>query len=750
MAVVAGFDGYCRRSAWCPVQVLLANEGPDIEGELHIVESYASSSNRPAGARAVSLPSHSRKAYFLYLPSLRWSSRWKLRLIAGGDVLAEQEFSLRAVVEADRLYAVVGRGRENLNFLADVAPPARRGYVAYVLPENLPPDPLGWEGVDVVVLDDVDTSALSLEQRWAMEAWVAHGGHLIVSGGGGAAQTAAGIADLLPVTVGAVRSVDSLEALSLRLGGQLAPGPYAVAESVLRDGEVLLEQDGLPLVARRIYGAGTVDFLAFGTGADLFVRWEEATRLWSFLLDTAASSDVRLSFGEGYAAWTAVNSIPDLVAPSVLHLLAFMMVYTVLIGPVNYLVLKKLDRRELAWITILLLVGVFTAFAYGTGLQIRGRTPIVHRLTAVRVPAGTDVGRVTTAVGLFSPRRTTYDLRVDGAMACETEWDFYILPGYAPYAASPLYVLQEAEGSRVVGIQVDIGGIRPFIAEGYTGVSSVDASLQMESISEGGFRLEGTIRNGAVRLTDAVLLVGSEEQRLGDLEPGAEVAVRLDLYSSAMVSPGSAPLFGVPYGLNTLPGRVLGTEDYWNDAELYRKAQFLMALFPYGDAGLGPGVHLVGWGEEAPPTVEVVDRPSRQRVTALYIYDLPVTVHETSVGFTVPPSFISCVPEDEEAWKSLSLDPHQSRLFSCMPWTPMRMTQVEEMAIRFEGDGLPTISVWDWEKEEWVEVGRSPGWQTVPRPDAVVSPAGLVRVKVQADATPTFIGNLSIRMKGQR
>jgi hypothetical protein len=83
----------------------------------------------------------------------------------------------------------------------------------------------------VLILNDVDTTALSGEQRQALETWVAHGGHLIVGGGAGAARTVAGLADpstalrqgsehgLLPVTVGGTRSVDDLRALWLSMLG---------------------------------------------------------------------------------------------------------------------------------------------------------------------------------------------------------------------------------------------------------------------------------------------------------------------------------------------------------------------------------------------------------------------------------------------------------------------------------------------------------------------------------------------------
>ena len=745
MSVSSGFDGYCHREAWCPVRVVLSNEGPDIEGELHLFYAYTNAPDRPTVARTVSLPAHSRKAYFLYLPPAGWVTAWKARLVVNGEVLAEQEFSLRGMGVMDPLYVVVGKEGENLNFLADVGPSGATGRVAHVPLEALPPDPLGWEMMNVLVLADMDTSGLSSDQRRALEVWVAQGGHLVVAGGIGGERTAAGVADLLPVTVGPVRSVDTLWALEERLGASLAPGPYAVSEATVRDGEVLLEQDGLPLIVRRSYGAGVVDFLAFGTGTGLFARWEDAPRLWSFLFDVETPILRHLVFREGYPTMSALGTIPDLAAPSPFSLLAFMLAYILLIGPANYLVLRRLDRRELAWVTIPLLVVAFTGCAYLTGFQIRGNTPIVHRLVAVQVPPGSDVGRATAAVGLFSPRRATYDLQVEATGVRQAEWDFYYGP--SPRASQPSRILQEAGGTRLLGVRVDVAGIQPFVAETYVDVPRLEADLRLVP-KEIGFRLEGTVRNGPLRLEDAVLLAGYEEQRLGDLEPGAEVAVQIDLHATVRTTPGGPPVFVGPFGGGQLPERILGEQDFWNDPELFRRYQFLSALFPYNTVGLGPGAYLIGWADEGPPEAEVMDGSARQQATVAYFYNLPVSMPDSGLSLTVPPGLIICSPEETMADPFLSSG--QRLTIRCVPWTEVSLTEVEEVEARFQGEGSIEVSAWDWDEETWVKVGGGRMDFTLELPASVVLPTGVIRLRAQADTPGVLIEDIRITIRGQR
>ncbi len=762
MQVLVGFDGYCPSDGWCFIYVVLSNEGADIEGELRVEDSHIA--DHDVYAHHVLLPARSRKAYTLNIPRIK--SALDVRLVADERVLAFQHVQRRYVNETDRLYGVASGSPSALNFLSDVAPAGSTAVVAHLDLETLPPNPLGWEGLDVLVLNDVDTTALSSQQREALETWVAHGGHLIVGGGAGAARTVAGVADLLPVTVGGTRSVDDLWALGERLGAPTAAGPYAVAEATLRDGEALIEQkdeqeDGqgdLILVARRSYGAGTVDFVAFDAGLNPFTRWNDNAHLWELIVGARTTGDRRLTVRNGHNARESINSIPGMELPSALQILAFMLVYTLLIGPVNYLVLRKLDRRELAWLTIPALVVGFTAIAYLTGFQIRGGMPIVHRLAVVYVPeglpsasggAGGVTGRVSQVVGLFSPRRSNYDVWVAGAGVREIPDDYYGGP-----AKQPLYVVEEAEGLTVTGLRVDVGGIRPFVTEGYVDVSAVEADLQLAVSSSGDLRVEGTLHNGESPLKDAVLIVGDRQQRLGDLEAGEEADVHLVYTSSSYSQP-------------SISEQILGTVSLWEDRELYRRYQFIEALLSTYDRGLGLGkkVCLVGWAEEAPLPVEVVGRPFSTLGTTLYVYALPVAGLEGGLTVTIPPGLITRQVEettgDVNVWpEGFHVGNESAVVLRFTVWEGVTVQQVDELVLDLQGSSYgntshpshpPAVSLWNEESGAWEKLGVGWGQHSIPNAGAYVIPPGDVLLRLETyTASSADVHNLTITIKGQR
>jgi hypothetical protein len=813
MQVTVGFDGYCRSDCWCPVYVVLSNEQADVQGELRAIVPNTGDNARPhVYARPVVLPAHSRKAYSLYLPfaGSRPPSKLDVQLVAGEDVLSSWIGGVRWLDEGDWLHGVVGGSPSSINLLGDVAPAGGNAAVAHLSLETLPLNPLGWEGLDMLVLNDVDTTALTRDQRQALETWVIHGGHLIVGGGAGAARTVAGVTDLLPVTVGGVRSVDELHALSERLRVPAVAGPYAVAEATLRTGEVLIEQRdeqgegavtaSLPLLARRTYGAGMVDFLAFDAGLQPFARWDDNVLMWESIVEVGHGPSERLLIRAGDSAHDAIDVISGLELPPALQLLAFMLVYTRLIGPANYLVLRRLDRRELAWLTIPLIVLGFTAWAYMTGFRVRGSRAIVHRLAVVYVPStslpyavegseaapsvvegseaapsvvegseaapslegagggdlssasGRVMGRMSQVVGLFSPRRTDYDVRVVGAGVREVPSGYYSAP-----SERPLRVVEDAQGSTVNDLRVDIGGIQPFLAEGYVDVSSVEADLCLAAGAGDLLLLEGMLRTGGTALQEAVLLVGDREQRLGDLEPGQVISI------STVLGPRLPPL-------EDLPERILGSGNYWDDQRLYQRYRFLQAVFPFGEpSALGSGVCLVGWAEEdIPLPAEVVDRPFSTVETALYVYRiettcaLPAAGLETGGTITIPPGLIVRQVEETDgyvdAWQeSVHLEPGTAVVFRFAVWPGFAVRQVEELVLDMQGQGygygsgLPFVWLWNRQTGSWQKQDVDWGQYSVPNPGAYVSPSGEVRLRLEAsEEWSADVETLTITIRGRQ
>ena len=112
--------------------------------------------------------------------------------------------------------------------------------------------------------------------------------------------------------------------------------------------------------------------------------------------------------------------------------------YILLIGPINYLVLRRLDKREWAWFTMPALIVVFAVGAYAFGSALRGSELIVNEVAIVRGAPGATEGTAQVYLGVFSPSRGTFQVKVPGGALLSTpvSGDFFGGDGTTASASS--------------------------------------------------------------------------------------------------------------------------------------------------------------------------------------------------------------------------------------------------------------------------------------------------------------------------
>src|SRR4029450_10710591 len=176
--------------------------------------------------------------------------------------------------------------------------------------------------------------------------------------------------DLLPYRPTATTDVapSSLVALLGELPDGAAGLPALAGK--LRAGGALASVGSEAVAAERPYGAGAVTVVGF----DPTTRWLSGTNaaegLWRRPIPTRSAGPP--GSGDDSQIVQAASQLPSLALPPVGGMIGLLALYIVLIGPVNYLVLKRLDKREWAWVTMPILILAFAAGAYGFGSLVRG------------------------------------------------------------------------------------------------------------------------------------------------------------------------------------------------------------------------------------------------------------------------------------------------------------------------------------------------------------------------------------------
>lgn len=548
--------------------------------------------------------------------------------------------------------------------------------VAAAAAPDLPDKAAGYGGVDAFLLrSDAPLDALTEAQADALRGWVAGGGHLVVCGGVDPSRFASTFYNgLLPASIGAARPAVSLP-------GAGAVGALTLTPKSLPGVRVLHSApDGSPLVIAGPYGAGCVTLTAYDPTAKGFQSSTfDGAALWRTLLTAGPTASAAVlphvaareeNYHPGYYGGgdtqllsDAVMRGPSLDAPGTEVIGLFLLVYLIALVPANYLILKRLDRKELAWVTIPLLVLLFAVGTFGVGYAAKGGSVFVNRAAIVETTAGRREAGVYAELGLFSPHRTAYDLSLPGANALAAIPNPGFNFGYrgGSNADTQAYGLtkfvQAPEGASLLDTSVNMWAMRAFDVQATEDLGgTVDSALTEQGGSPplpGGVpvsRMAGVVTNHLSQtLSGCVLLHHGQWQTLGDLKPGASAPI-----SDTGFTNGAGPS-------GSLSGLPLGGHANGNDAQSDIRARMRAALADYarslgkqnnnyynGGQTQAPVVYapssgealLLGWSDDpalAGPTPRVDGHTVRENDVTLVIVHLPIKGARIIAAAPVPP-----------------------------------------------------------------------------------------------------------------
>jgi len=778
VTVNAGYDGYYRREHWLPVRVNMTNSGDDFSGAIHIRAGDGTGFSDITYRTPIDLPGGARKQVFLYVSLDSFARSIFVEIVDGdGKLVVRVQAELHVAQRSDPLFVVVTESPYGAVDLQDISLGTGTPYQARWRIDEIPPLAEALYGVDVILIHDADTGALSAEQAQAVVEWVLSGGHLIVAGGETWQRTTAGLAHLLPVELRGTVSLDSLAALAdyMRLPEFPLAELVTVSQSIPKlSARVMAASGDVPLLVRWAYGAGHVDFLAIDPNTEPLRSWGGTEALWYTLI---ASVGPRPSWSQGFRDWgmarEATLTLFKTVLPGFLQLCGFLAAYIILIGPVNYVVLKRLNRLELAWLTIPGLILVFGMLAYNVGFNLRGNVPTINRMTVMRVWPGYEQAQVASLIGVQSPRRTDYDIAV------ERGYTLRALPDYGVGLNVPATISQLTRHT-AEAILIDAGTIASFVAEGYAPVPRIDATATWHLGDRRTPRITGQITNQSeVFWRDAVVLVKGEARFLGTLAPGASATfdIQLGPQDPAPLSLGNAwqqrSLYAsnpwrfssaVPGWCFTFRGIPLTIADVMrgerfacastgvthHEQEIRRRYRLLASLAVDYElsGGRGDRVYVFAWVEEPLVAVELLDKPQRTEDTGLIIVEMPVAVVAETDRVEIPPALTTwIITGTDDPRVQVDITPHAfevsdttDAVFQFMPMPLMRLARVDELDIKFRARGSLVVELWNWRSQVWTAIPLSEDspTTTLTNVTAYVGPENAVNVRVSTQGTTAY------------
>jgi hypothetical protein len=728
LSAQAGFDGYCKEGEWIPVRVTVENQGAGLEARVQVATKTGQEGNSVYAVDA-SLPTISRKQFVLYIQPPEILRSLTVSLVAEGETLARQQLKITCLSPENLL---IGLLVENPTpYAALNAVQLQDGFVrvAELQVPDLPEEAQGWDALDALVIANVDTGALTAGQRQALGLWLAGGGQLLAVGGPRWQATLAGLGEFLPVEVSGSRSVADLSGLSSYFEGAEALETGAVlASGRMRQGSrALAWQEDIPLLAVRESGFGRAWFLAADPGLQPLNKWNGIPALYTRLF---AERPLGPPWADGkwdtYEANRALSTLSELGIPSILLICGWLGLYVMVVGPLNFLFLRRIKRPDLAWATVPALVVGFTLLAYLSGFLTLGRRPALNRLAVVQAWDGVERARVHALVGVYSPRRAMYTL--------ESGDGFLGLPFSGTGSdLQPGGWLSLQDGAQTVlpDVRVESGGMKAVALDGSIPALPFEHDLVI-TIDDLGATLTGQVTNlGAYPLRDAVLVTPGGYEELGDLSPG-DASPELDL--SLQGSSGGMSYYDIfPSSYYGSPWRSV------DDEESVRKETLFQAALSSNSAYISNwGIFLMGWLDESALEAGLRDVQPRVAGATLYIAALEPSVAYGPGLLRLPASLFaweSSLP-DRSPYSGYGFPPegHVLRFTIALPLPDM---SVRVLTLDLDGPAgadFPRASLWDFESETWTPVQyQSWGSIDVPAPWRYVSADGEVRLKLEGD-----------------
>lgn len=513
-------DGHARVGSWMAIDIRVRNDGPPIVGELVLA---GGAQGRTRFAALVDLPTTSDKHYRLYAQPPAFGNQLDVILVAQGRTIASARAAFTIHEPAQLVVGVVAEQAQRLVGAIDLLPGEDRVAAAVVplAPADLPDRVEAWAAMDRLVWQDVDSTQLTPEQLAALRGWLASGGRLVVVGGSANPSVLSALPDdLLPFRPDV--TIDVPPTALADLLGEVPAGATDLPglSGRFARGRALATVGDRVVAAEVTYGSGAVAIV----GIDPATGWiadsvSARGGLWHDLVPVRTAG---LSIGpDDNQLVNAVSQLPALALPPIGGLLALLAGYIVLIGPANYLVLRRLDRREWAWITMPILIVVFAVGAYGYGVSLRGLDVIVNEVAIVRGSPGATEGTAQVYLGVFSPSRGTYELTAPGgALLAST-----LTGDFAAGGEGPTLDIVQGTPARVRNLTFGFTPLRTIRAETPTTVPRVEAELTLS-----GGTLQGRLINRSDEtLERPAIVLGGSVLVLDDLVPGEEHAVSLPI-----------------------------------------------------------------------------------------------------------------------------------------------------------------------------------------------------------------------------
>lgn len=285
--------------------------------------------------------------------------------------------------------------------------------------------PTNWgclTSLEFLVVYDLNSLNLGEAQYEALTNWVRHGGQLVVvSNGIPNEYENSPLGELLPLEKQELKT----EPDRVMVAGQLRPGASAWPQ----------KSDDATLYYRDL-DFGRVWFINTPLQGTATLGEDQTVAMWREILDQVDANNPVMFRSISYGL---LQSIPELPRTRAGWVALFILLYGVVVGPINLGLLRKKDKMLYAFFTVPAVAFLFAGGAYGVNRLMRPSSPVLRELGWLRLQSGEQRGPSEAEDVLFSPAAKLFEMSSDKSSSFIHAQ--YVYRGnerdYYPYTVTP-------------------------------------------------------------------------------------------------------------------------------------------------------------------------------------------------------------------------------------------------------------------------------------------------------------------------
>lgn len=400
---------------------------------------------------------------------------------------------------------------------------------------DFPTNAKGFAMADIFVVDEMNIADLSEEKQQAIFGWVENGGILLVGASDQVERSMGIFSKHLPLNITSEKATVTKGALELLSNGGIFTEDIEVYKATERDGSTSILADGETILASSIdLGDGQIIQTTFSLGDQPLSTMDGYGKLLSEILKLQTNPMYGWYGGHkldsiGYELKEKNELFPSfqVTTPA---LIVTIIIYILLIGPVLYLLLKKIDRREHAWWIIPVVSIVLTLCIFIVAAKDRITNSQINQSVFYKVTGNSLSGYYVESI--LTNRGGDFIFNMDEHTSA------FATRGYSGATSDKLhedsYVVEHANGSTIHLRDVNYWSVQSIIGEtNIPNVGNFDIDLTVKDS-----KVEGTIKNNfPFRIKDVAIWSGQRQIEIGDIEPNESIEVSKKLSSSVLLKP---------------------------------------------------------------------------------------------------------------------------------------------------------------------------------------------------------------------